>query len=124
MKRTRRKQPPAGQPCPPPSCTAQASGISFPWQGTESEQEGGENRGNSLGRDTMLDVLPDGSRIAMVNQPERGHERFASLCRFLALLRTSMEAVRWARDAAACLSFHMRIRNRGLTAPATADLFT
>ena len=52
MKRTRRKQPPAGQPCPPQ--TAQASGISFPWQGTGSEQEGeGENRGNSLGRDTM-----------------------------------------------------------------------
>ena len=53
MKRTRRKQP-ASRPALPPPCTAQASGISFPWQGTGSEQEGeGENRGNSLGRDTM-----------------------------------------------------------------------
>ena len=102
MKRTRRKQPPVGQPCPPLLHRAsERHFVSLARNGTESEQKGEENRGNSLGRDTMLDVLPDGSRIAMVNQPERGHERFASLCRFLTLLRTSMEAVRWARDAAA-----------------------
>ena len=116
MKRTRRKQPPAGQPCPPPLVPRKRAGFLFlgKEQGVnrkEKERIEGIRWGETPCR------LPDGSRIA---RPRK--IRFPLRIPRIAQ-RASTEAVRWAWGEALAF-FHIRIRNRGLTPPATADLST
>ena len=110
MKRTRRKQPPAGQPCPPPLAPRKRAAFCF------LGKEQGVNR-----RERHHARCVTGWVANRHGQRDRGHERFA----FFADSSHRSE-LQWKRcplgEGPAC--FHMRISNRGLTAPATADLFT